>query len=565
VAKFGLSATCGISESKLRMIAPDVGGGFGSKLNIYAEEAIALALARLLKRPVKWVEERSENYVGTIHGRGVLQDIELAATEEGKLLGVRVKMRCDMGAYFQLLTPGIPMLGAWLYSGCYSADAYWFEYTGVFTNLTPTDAYRGAGRPEAAYAIERAMDALARRVGRDPVEIRRMNFLPPFTEPTPQPGGLNFDSGNYVAGLDRALELAGYEQLRKEQQARRDSGDTKQLGIGFSTYIELCGWAPSQVTGAIRYAGGGWDASTVRMLPSGKVEAVTGTSPHGQGHETSWAQIVADGLGVPYEDIEVLHGDTQVAPLGLDTYGSRSAPVGAVAVYLACQRLVEKARKIAAHELEVSEDDLEFEGGQFAVKGAPDKARTIQEIAFHAWQAHNLPPDVEPNLEASYVFDPPNLTFPAGSHICVVEVDTETGRTEIVKYVAVDDCGRAINPALVDGQLHGGITQGLSSALYEEAIFDENGTLLNGNLTSYEVPSAVEVPSFVLDRIETPSTTNPLGVKGVGEAGTNAAPPAVANAIVDALSHLGVTDIQIPATPERVWRAIQEARGGDGR
>jgi aerobic carbon-monoxide dehydrogenase large subunit len=556
VAKFGLSGTCGIPESKLRMIAPDVGGGFGSKLNIYAEEAICLALARRLQRPVKWIEERSENYLATIHGRGVLQDIELAATEEGKLLAVRVKMLCDMGAYFQLLTPGIPMLGAWLYSGCYTADAYSFQYTGVFTTQTPTDAYRGAGRPEAAYAIERAMDALARKVGKDPVEIRRLNFMPPFTEPTTQAGGLQFDSGNYQETLDRALALAGYEDLRAEQRARRERGDTRQLGIGFSTYIELCGWAPSQVTGAIRYAGGGWDAAVVRVLPSGKVEAVTGTSPHGQGHVTAWSQIVADDLGVPFEDVEVLHGDTQVAPLGLDTYGSRSAPVGAVAVHLACQRLVEKARRIAAHELEVAEEDLEFGAGSFTVKGAPDKARTIQEIAFHAWQAHNLPADVEPNLEASYVFDPPNLTFPAGAHICVVEVDTQTGQTDIVKYVAVDDCGKAINPMLVDGQIQGGIAQGIAEALYEEAVYDENGTLLTSSMASYAVPSATEIPSFILDRIETPSTTNPLGVKGIGEAGTNASPPAVINAVVDALSHLGVTDIQMPATPERVWRAI---------
>jgi carbon-monoxide dehydrogenase large subunit len=562
IAKFGLSATCGIPESKLRVIAPDVGGGFGSKLNVYAEEALCLALARRLKRPVKWVEGRSENYVGTIHGRGVLQDIEIAATEEGKILGIRVELLCDMGAYFQLLTPGIPMLGAWLYTGAYTGEGLQFKYTCVFTNLPPTDAYRGAGRPEASYAIERAMDALARKVGREPAEVRRINLMPPFTEATQSIGGLTFDSGNYEVALDRALELAEYEHLRKEQQNRRQSGDVKQLGIGVSTYIELCGWAPSQVLGAIRYGGGGWDASMIRVLASGKVEVVTGTSPHGQGHVTAWSQIVADTVGVPIEDVEVLHGDTAVSAQGWDTYGSRSAAVGATAVYLAAQRVVEKARKIAAHELEVSEDDLEFGGGRFNVRGAPDRGRTIQEVALSAWHAHGLPDGMEPTLAGSCAFDPPNLTFPAGAHVCVVEVDTETGRAEVVKYVAVDDCGRPINPMMIDGQVHGGVAQGIAEALYEEAVYDEGGNLLSANMSTYLIPSAAELPSFVLDRIETPSTTNPLGVKGIGEAGTIAAPPTVVNAVVDAVTHLGVTDLQMPASPERVWRAIQSAKGG---
>jgi aerobic carbon-monoxide dehydrogenase large subunit len=488
--------------------------------------------------------------------------MELAATEEGKLLGVRVKMLCDMGAYYQLLSPGIPMLGAWLYGGCYTADAYWFEYTGVFTNQPPVDAYRGAGRPESAYAIERAMDALARKVGKDPVEVRRMNFMAPFTEATTCAGGLQYDSGNYQATLDRALDLVEYEHLRKEQENRRQAGDAKQLGIGLSTYIELCGWAPSQVVGSLRYGAGGWDSSTIRVLATGTVEVITGTSPHGQGHVTSWSQIAADTLGVSIDDVVVLHGDTAVSPLGLDTYGSRSGPVGGTAVYLAARRLLDKARTIAAHELEVAEDDLEFEGGRFAVKGAPDKARTIQDLGTAAWTAHNLPPGLEPGLEATYVFDPPNLTFPAGAHICVVEVDTETGDVRVVKYVAIDDVGKVINPMIVDGQIHGGVAQGIGEALFEEAVFDERGNLSTSTMTSYLVPSAPEIPSFTLDRIETPSTTNPLGVKGVGETGTDAAPPAVMNAVIDALSHLGITEMDMPATPERVWRAIQRAKGG---
>jgi carbon-monoxide dehydrogenase large subunit len=564
VLKLCLALTTGISEAKIRVIAPDVGGGFGSKLEVYAEEALCVGVARRLGRPVKWVETRSENYVATLHGRGVLQDIELAASKDGKLQGVKVNLLTDMGAYFQLLTPGIPMLGAWLYAGCYTADAYRFEYTGVFTNQTPTDAYRGAGRPEAAYAIERAMDALARAVGKDPAEVRRMNLMPPFTVPTPSIGGLNFDSGNYQATLDRALQLSDYDALRKEQERRRTVGNGKLLGIGLSTYIELCGWAPSQVVGAIRYAGGGWDAANVRVLPTGKVVVTTGTSPHGQGHETAWSQIAADALGVNFDDVEVLHGDTQTAPLGLDTYGSRSAPVGGVAVYLASQKVVDKARQIAAHELEVAEADLDYEAGTFTVKGAPGRTRSIGQLAFSAWSAHNLPPGVEPSLEATSIYDPPNLTFPSGTHVCVVEVDPDTGKVEIVKYVAVDDCGNVINPMLVEGQLHGGICQGIAEALYEEAVYDDEGQLLTSSMISYEVPSAVEIPPVTLDRLVTPSTTNPMGVKGIGEAGTIASPPAVVNAVVDALQPLGVVHLDMPCTPERVWRAIQSSQTKGG-
>jgi len=562
IAKVTLSLTCGIPETKLRVIAPEVGGGFGSKLQVYAEEAICLVVAKKLGLPVKWVEERSENYLATHHGRGVIQDIEVAATEDGKLLGVRASTLADMGAYLMLVTPGIPILGAFLWAGPYTADCYSVEFIGVFTNKTPTDAYRGAGRPEATYAVERIMDALARRVGKDPVEVRRMNFLPPFDEPTPTAGGLSFDSGNYETALDKAVELAGYEQVRKEQATHREDNDTKQIGIGLSSYIEMCGLAPSQVLASVRYGAGGWDSATIRCHPTGKVTLLTGTSPHGQGHETTWSQILADELGVSFEDIEVLHGDTAVSPLGMDTYGSRSVSVGGVAIHFAAKKILDKARKIAAHELEVAEEDLEFSEGKFAVKGAPDKAKAIGEIAFSAWTAHNLPEGTEPGLEATYVFDPPNFTYPSGTHICVVEVDTETGETEIVRYVAVDDCGTVINPMIVEGQVHGGVAQGIAEALYEEAVYDENGVLMTSSLANYRVPSAAELPSLTLSSTVTPSSTNPLGVKGIGEAGTIAAPPAVINAVIDALQPLGVTHIDMPATPERVWRALQRAQGG---
>jgi aerobic carbon-monoxide dehydrogenase large subunit len=562
IVRTTMALTCGIPETKLRVIAPDVGGGFGSKLQVYGEEAICLALARKLGVPVKWVEERSENYLATHHGRGQIQDVEIAATEEGELRGVRVKILVDMGAYLMIITPGTPLLGAWLYAGLYDADAYSVEFTGVFTNKTPTDAVRGAGRPESTYAIERVMDALARRVGKDPAEIRRLNFMPPFDEPRQVASGLEFDSGNYEAALDKALELAGYDELRREQVQRRDRNDTKQLGIGLSTYIEMCGNAPSQVLAAVKYGAGGWESASLTCHPTGKITVVTGTSPHGQGHVTTWSQIAADELGVPIEDVEVVHGDTAVSALGMDTYGSRSAAVGGTALYLAAQKVKEKARTLAAHELEVAEDDVEFRDGKFQVRGAPERAKTIPDLAFSSWTAHNLPEGMEPGLEATYVFDPPNFTFPFGAHVCAVEVDTETGETTIRKYVAVDDVGNVINPMIVEGQVHGGLAFGIAEALYEEAVYDEQANLLTSSMHSYRIPSAAELPPFVTDRTVTPSTTNPLGVKGVGETGTIGAPPAVVNAVIDALQPLGVTHIDKPVTPERVWRAIQDAKGG---
>ena len=552
----------GIPESKLRVRAPNVGGGFGSKIRVSPEESLALVLARRTGRPVKWTGDRSSDVLTTHHARDQIQEIELAADEDGRIRGYRTRLIANMGAYLLLVGPGVPLLGAFLFCGPYGGEAYHFECTGVFTNTTPTDAYRGAGRPEATYAIERAIDALARRVGRDPVEIRRMNFLPESDGPIPSPGGLTVDSGHYNGTLDKALELVGYEELRAEQRARRERGDAKQIGIGFSTYIEMCGLAPSRVLGSLKYAAGGWDAARIRVLPTGKVTAFVGVSPHGQGHATTFSQILSDDLGIPVDDIEVVHGDTALAPLGMDTYGSRSLSVGGVAVHRAADRIVEKARKIAAHELEVSEDDLEYVRGRFSVKGAPDRARTIPEVAFSAWTAHNLPEGVEPELDASAVYDPENFVYPYGAHICAVEVDTETGQVDVLRYAAVDDVGTIINPQIVDGQVAGGVIQGIAEALFEEAVYDENGDLLTSSLTNYEVPAASDVPSIRIDKTVTPSTTNELGVKGVGETGTIASPPAVINAVVDALSHLGVTEMARPATPERVWRAIQQAKGG---
>lgn len=562
IVKVAMTLGLGIPESKLRVIAPRVGGGFGSKLQVYPEEMLSLALAKRLGRPIKWTETRSENYVATHHGRDQIQEMELAADDEGRIRGYRARILVNMGGYLMVIAPGTPLLGAFVYCGPYGGQAYHVQFTGVFTNTTPTDAYRGAGRPEATYAIERAMDALARKVGKEPVEIRRMNFLGPLTEPTPSPGGLTIDSGNYHETLEKALVLAGYEDLRKEQQIRREQGEANQIGIGFSTYLEMCGLAPSRVLKSLRYAAGGWDAAQIRIAPTGKVVVAAGTSPHGQGHATTFAQIASDDLGIPVDDIEVIFGDTELSPLGMDTYGSRSLAVGGVAVHRAAMKIVEKARKIAAHELEVSEDDLDYDAGTFTVKGAPDKAKTVAEVAFSAWTAHNLPDGLEPNLGATAAYDPENFVFPYGAHICAVEVDTETGRVEVIKYVAVDDVGRIINPQIVDGQVMGGVIQGIAEALFEEAVYDDNGNLLTGTLTNYEVPAASDLPSITIGRSETWSPTNELGVKGVGETGTIASPPAVINAVIDALSHLGITDIERPATSERVWRAIQQAKGG---
>ena len=562
VLRIMLAMVTGIPEQKLRVIAPDVGGGFGSKLDVYAEEVITLLVARRLGRPVKWTETRSEGYQATIHGRDQIQDLEIAATKDGTLLGLKVELLADMGAYLQLVTPGVPLLGAFMFNAIYKMQAYSFVCHGVFTTKTPTDAYRGAGRPEATFAIERMMDELAAELGMDPREVRRKNWIRHEEFPFTTIAGLTYDSGNYEAATDRAMELFGYDALRQEQAKRRESNDPVQLGIGISTFTEMCGLAPSRVLGSLSYGAGGWEAASIRMLPTGKVEVVTGTSPHGQGHETAWSQIASDALGVPFEDVEVIHGDTRSAPMGMDTYGSRSLVVGGIAVHKACEKVIEKAKKVAAHLLEAAEGDLQFDGGKFAVKGSPDAVLSIQEIALATFAAHNLPDGVEPSLNSDYVMDPENFSFPHGTHLCATEVDTETGFTKIRSYVCVDDVGNVINPLIVEGQVHGGLAQGIAQALYEEALYDADGNLTTGSLVDYYVPTAADLPRFVTDRTETPATSNPLGVKGVGEAGTIASTPAVVNAIVDALRPFGVKDVAMPCSPQRVWRALQDARGG---
>ena len=566
ILKVMVAATTGINEAQVRVVAPSVGGGFGAKLNINPDEMLAVALANRLGRPVRWTENRTEAAGSTHQGRGQQQRIELAADADGKLTGCRVHIDADMGAYMMLITPGVPLLGSFLYTGVYDVPAFGFTCDGWFTNLTPTDAYRGAGRPEASYAIERAMDLLALKVGVGPDEIRRRNYINGGNrfENHTVASTLVFDSGNYGPNLDRALELADYEGLRTQQRLRRYAGDKVQLGIGLCTYVEICGLAPSRALGGLNYVAGGWEHAVVRMLPTGKVEVVSGSTPHGQGHETTWSQIVADKLGVDPGDVTVLHSDTAISPLGLDTYGSRSLAVGGVAIAMACDKVIAKARQIAAHQMEANPDDLLFEGGVFSVQGSPDHSTPIQGVAFEAFTAHNLPDGMEPNLQEQVTFDPPNFAFPFGTHVAVVEVDTETGGVRLVGYTAVDDCGTQINPLIVEGQVHGGIVQGVAQALWEGVHYDEDGIIKNPSLMDYLVPSAAEVPSFVLDSTVTPSTSNPLGVKGVGEAGTIGSAAAVINAVCDALSPYGVTDLEMPASPQRVWRAIQASTVGGG-
>ena len=557
ILKVMVALTLGIPEHQMRVIAPSVGGGFGAKLDVYAEELLCVSLARTLGRPVRWNEDRSENAQATIHGRAQTQDIELAADADGKLTALRVRLIGDMGAYLQLVTPGVPLLGAFLYAGVYDLPAaYDFSCTSVFTTMTPTDAYRGAGRPEATYAIERSMDRLATMMGIDPLELRKRNYIATDKYPYTAFTGLVYDSGDHAKAADVAAHLVGYDSVRAMQA---NQTGTRRLGIGVSSYFEMCGLAPSRVLASLNYGAGGWEAATVRVLATNKVQVVTGATPHGQGHETSWSMIVADKLGVAPEDVDVLHSDTAISPLGLDTYGSRSLVVGGVAIAMACDKVIAKALQIAAHQMEADPDDLEFVGGSFQVKGSPDRSMPLAAIAFGAFTAHNLPDGMEPNLEAHTTYDPPNFSWPFGTHICVVEVDTETGEVEVLKYVAVDDCGVQVNPLIVEGQVHGGVIQGLAQALYEEAVYDADGNLRNGSLAEYLVPAASDVPSITLGHSVTPSPTNQLGVKGVGEAGTIGAAPAVINAIVDALSGLGVTDIRMPASPQTVWRAIQAA------
>jgi carbon-monoxide dehydrogenase large subunit len=562
VLRVMLALVTGIPEQNLRVIAPDVGGGFGSKLQVTAEEVLAVLVARRLGRPVKWTESRSEGNMTVHHGRDQWQRIRIAADSDGKIRGLSVDLLADMGAYLMLVTPGVPLLGAFMYPAIYKMDAYSFRCTGIFTTKMPTDAYRGAGRPEATFAIERIMDELATELGVDPLEVRERNWIKHEEFPYTTICGLTYDSGNYEAATAKSRDLFGYDALRQEQEQRRASGDPVQLGIGVSTFTEMCGLAPSRVLGSLAYGAGGWEQATIRMLPTGKVEVVTGSSAHGQGHETAWSQIVADQLGVPYDDIRVLHGDTQVSPKGMDTYGSRSLAVGGMALVSACDKVIEKAKVIASKMLEAPPEDVEFAHGVFSSRSGGGATKTIQEIALAAFAAHDLPDGVEPTIDADATYDPENFSFPHGTHLCATEVDTETGFVKIRSYVAVDDIGLAVNPLIVEGQVHGGIAQGIAQALYEEGIYDDAGTLVTTTLADYLVPSATDLPSYVTSRTESPAA-NRLGVKGVGEAGTIASTPAVVNAIVDALRPLGIRDITMPCTPERVWRAIQTARGGE--
>jgi carbon-monoxide dehydrogenase large subunit len=554
-----LAATLGIAEHKVRVIAPDVGGGFGGKIAVSPEEVICTLVARALNKPVKYTESRSESLMAAHHGRDQIQNITITAKKDGTVTGLDVHLLADLGGYLRLFGPSVPILGAFMYNAIYKFPAYRFSCDGIFTTKTPTDAYRGAGRPEATFAIERIMDELAHELGMDPMELRRKNWIKHEEFPFTTVCGLTYDSGNYEAATAKALELIGWDDLRREQAERRERKDPVQLGLGISTFTEMCGLAPSRILGSLAFGAGGWENASVRMLATGKVEVVTGSSAHGQGHETAFSQIVADMLGVPFEDVEIIHGDTQSSPKGLDTYGSRSLAVGGTAIVKATEKVVAKARTIAAHLLEASEGDLEFENGSFTVKGSPGSSVSIGEIAFATFLGHNLPDGIEPTLDADATYDPENFSFPHGTHLCAIEVDTETGFTKIRKYVCVDDIGKPINPLIIEGQVHGGLAQGIAQALYEEAVYDDSGNLTTGTFVDYTLPSAADLPSFTTDRTESPATSNPLGVKGVGEAGTIASTPAVVNAVVDALRPFGVHDVQMPMTPERVWRAINGA------
>jgi carbon-monoxide dehydrogenase large subunit len=561
ILRFAMAATTGVPESKIRVIAPDVGGGFGGKLQQTPEEMIAFAVARRIGKPVKFTETRSESLMTAHHGRDQWQKLTLAAEADGTVTGLKVELLADLGSYVAIVGGGVPVLGAFMFNAIYKFPAYQFNCQTVFTNKTWTDAYRGAGRPEATYAIERLMDELAVEVGVDPIEVRRKNWINADEFPFTTVAGLEYDSGDYEKATQRAMEMLGYDELRAEQQRRRESGDRVQLGIGVSTFTEMCGLAPSRVLGQLNYGAGGWEHASIRMLATGKVEVVTGASAHGQGHETAFSQIVADRLGVPFEDVEVLHGDTQISHKGLDTYGSRSLVVGGEALVRATDKVLEKAKPLAAHLLEASVDDLEFSGGRFSVKGT-DQGITIQELATAVFAAHDYPEDMEPSLDAESTYDPVNFNYPHGTHLCAVEVDTETGQVRIRKYACCDDIGNIINPLIVSGQVHGGLVQGIAQALWEEAVYDDSGTLVSGSFADYLLPTAADTISFEVDHTSSPSLTNTLGTKGVGEAGTIASTPAVVNAVVDAVRHLGIDDIQMPCTPQRVWKAIQGAGSG---
>lgn len=548
----------GLPEHKVRVVAPDVGGGFGSKIFHYAEEALVIWASKALGLPVKWTAERSESFVTDAHGRDHVSKSEMAFDADGKMVGLRSSTAANMGAYLSTFAPAVPTyLHGTLLQGLYTTPAIYIEVYGVFTNTTAVDAYRGAGRPEATYLLERLIDKAALEMNMDPAELRIKNLIPPF-DGVNQPGyetkvALTYDSGDYEPTIRKALEMVGYEDFRKEQAEARQNG--KYLGIGFSAYIEACGIAPSAVVGALGARAGLFESAQVRIQPTGKVSVYVGSHSHGQGHETTFAQIVADKLGVGVEDVEIVHGDSEAVAFGMGTYGSRSLAVGGSAIVKSVEKVLEKGAKIAAHKLEASEEDLEFANGQWTVKGT-DKSIGFGDVALTAYVPHDYPQGLEPGLDFSSFYDPANFTYPYGCHICVVEVDPDTGKVEIKRFVACDDVGNVINPMIVDGQIHGGLAQGIGQALLEGAIYDESGQLLNASYMDYAMPRADDFPMFETDRTVTPCPHNPLGVKGAGEAGCIGSTPAVVNAVMDALSPFGIKDLEMPLTPERVWRAM---------
>ena len=544
-----IAAMLGFQEHSVRVITPEVGGGFGSKLNVYAEEALTSYLAMQLERPVKWIESRRENFQTAIHGRDQIDEIELAVKNDGTILGLRCRIIADLGAYYQLLTPLIPTLTGLMICGCYKIPAARVEVTGVLTNKMSTDAYRGAGRPEATYIIERALDLAAAELKMDPVEIRRKNFPLAKEFPYATPTGLIYDSADYQSCLNLMIRRSDYAKLRQEQAKLRKQG--RYMGIGVSTYVEICAMGPSSAMPA-----GGWESATVRIEPTGKVNILTGASPHGQGQETYFAQIGADVLGLDPEDILVTHGDTAVVPYGIGTFGSRGTAVGGTAAYKSLLKLRDKLVQIAAHLAGIESGDMVFEGRKIFSKSQPKKSVTFQDCVTAAYVAKTLPAGVEPGLDATTFYEPTNFTFPFGAHLSVVEIDAETGDVHLIKYLAVDDCGNVINPLLVDGQIHGGIVQSVGQVLLEEAVYDDQGQLITGELMDYAIPRATDIPWMETDRTTTPSPVNPLGAKGVGEAGAIGATPCLANAVVDALAPFGVRHVDLPFKRERIWRLM---------
>jgi carbon-monoxide dehydrogenase large subunit len=555
--------TLHIPENKLRVISPDVGGGFGSKIFHYPEEVITPWVARAINRPVKWVATRSESYLTDSQGRDHVTVAKLAVKADGTFTGVYVSTWSNQGAYLSTFAPLIPTaLYITLLSGLYKIPAIYGEMWGTLTNTVPVDAYRGAGRPEASYVLERLVDLAAQELGMDPIEIRRKNFIPADEFPYQTPVAFLYDSGDYHKLFDKAVEVADYAKMRKDQEKARQEG--RLIGIGVSGCIEASGPAPSAVAGSLGSAVGFWESAKIRVHPTGKVAVFTGSHTHGQGHETTFAQVAADELGLDIEDVEIVHGDTASVPFGMGTYGSRSAAVGGSALVKAAEKIRAKSIKIAAHQLEAAEEDIIYDraNGKIYVKGSPDKAMVFGQIAFASYTAHNLPAGMEPGLEENAFYDPANFTFPNSAHISQVEVDRETGQVTIQRYVSIDDVGSVINPLIVDGQIVGGIAQGVGQALFEHGVYDENGQLLSGTMLDYALPRADLLPMIETARVETPSPHNPLGVKGAGEMGTIAATVTVANAVMDALAPLGITHIDMPLTPEKIWQAIQFAEKG---